>query len=442
MKNKHRCVLVVLDGLGDRSYEDLQGLTPLQAAHTPTLDYLAAKGANGLFHASSPGVVLPSENAHFAMFGYQEEEFPGRGLLEALGGGIAVEGNTVALLAHLVSLKRRGNVLELFEDRPSITGKETEELLKALPAFNSAAIAVNFHQTKGLDGVLSLQGDVSPLVTDVDCLQAGSPIIEPRPLEGFEYDPAVRGTVAALKKYLVKCYRGLDNHPLNTRRSKRGLSPVNGLVTQRPGRWKQVEPFPSRWGLRALSLSSGIMYHGLSRFLGMDVLAMTDSTDPGADLAARLEKVLELKGNYDFFHVHSKAPDQAAHTKVPANKVEAIESLDRGLDRVVDSFLDRETVLVVTADHSTPSSGPQVHSGEEVPLNVNGPGIRKDGVEDFDEVSCAGGCLGQTRGRDFMYMVLNWLDRAKLRGLRDSPEDRPYWPGRRKPFLIKGEGDE
>ncbi|MFP3983257.1 MAG: phosphoglycerate mutase, partial [Desulfurivibrionaceae bacterium] len=80
MKNKRRCVLVVLDGVGDRSYEDLRGLTPLQAAYTPTLDYLAAKGANGLFHAFSPGVVLPSENAHFAMFGYQEEEFPGRGL--------------------------------------------------------------------------------------------------------------------------------------------------------------------------------------------------------------------------------------------------------------------------------------------------------------------------------------------------------------------------
>lgn len=172
----------------------------------------------------------------------------------------------------------------------------------------------------------------------------------------------------------------------------------------------------------------------------MDVLAMTDSTDPGADLAARLEKVLELKADYDFFHVHSKAPDQAAHTKNPANKVEAIESLDRGLGRVVDFFLDRETVLVVTADHSTPSSGPQVHSGEEVPINVNGPGIRKDPVEDFDEVSCACGCLGQTRGRDFMYMVLNWLDRAKLHGLRDTPENRPYWPGRRKPFLIEGEG--
>ena len=39
----HKAILVVMDGLGDRPLRELGGLTPLEAAHTPNLDALAAK---------------------------------------------------------------------------------------------------------------------------------------------------------------------------------------------------------------------------------------------------------------------------------------------------------------------------------------------------------------------------------------------------------------
>jgi len=45
----------------------MKGQTPLQAAHTPTLDELAADGASGLYHVSIQGQALPSENAHFSI---------------------------------------------------------------------------------------------------------------------------------------------------------------------------------------------------------------------------------------------------------------------------------------------------------------------------------------------------------------------------------------
>ena len=65
-----KILLVLLDGLGDRSYAELNDQTPLQAAAVPNLDRLAALGGNGMFHASFPGECLPSEMAHFLMFGY------------------------------------------------------------------------------------------------------------------------------------------------------------------------------------------------------------------------------------------------------------------------------------------------------------------------------------------------------------------------------------
>ena len=95
---------MLLDGLGDRAQTRLDNLTPLQAADTPQLDRFAQNGANGLFHATIQGQSLPSENAHFVMFGYDLNDFPGRGVLEALGENISLVADDTALLSHLAHL--------------------------------------------------------------------------------------------------------------------------------------------------------------------------------------------------------------------------------------------------------------------------------------------------------------------------------------------------
>jgi 2,3-bisphosphoglycerate-independent phosphoglycerate mutase len=254
---------------------------------------------------------------------------------------------------------------------------------------------------------------------------------------GTEEVFAARRTAALLNRYLRWCHRELDGHPLNRRRREAGRVSLNALICQRAGRLEPVPPFADRWGLRGLIIAAGFMYLGLGRLLGMAVEPCRDSADPGADLAARLRTAIHRLDDHDFVHVHTKAPDAAAHTKEPTAKMRVIESLDRGLAAVIDDLLAREDCfLVVTADHSTPSGGPLIHSGEPVPLCVVGPGIRRDDVRCFDEVAAAGGALGQVAGADFMYLVLNWLDRAKLVGLRDDPTGRPYWPGRCRPLRL------
>jgi 2,3-bisphosphoglycerate-independent phosphoglycerate mutase len=82
-----RCILVVLDGIGDRGQDCFENKTPLQAAYTPNLDYLASIGMNGLYHSYLQGIPMSSETAHFLMFGYDLKDFPGRGFIEAIGEG-------------------------------------------------------------------------------------------------------------------------------------------------------------------------------------------------------------------------------------------------------------------------------------------------------------------------------------------------------------------
>jgi 2,3-bisphosphoglycerate-independent phosphoglycerate mutase len=433
-----KCILILLDGLGDRAYVDLGHKTPLQAAETPNLDRLASLGSNGLFHGKRQGLALPSENAHFALFGYREEEFPGRGILEALGAGIPVRPDDVAFLAHFVSVTEKNNTLILRKDRPEATTEEIDQILKEITIYKADGLKVYFIQTHGLDGVVLIKGGASPHVTDSDPLQEGMPFIEIQPLDSKRADLKAQTTSRILKEFLLDCYSRLKGHQVNLKRQMGKELPINALATHRPGRLIVVDHFYQRWGLRGLSISSGLIFWGLSNFLGIEVLKQHDSSDPGKDLADRIRLALSNFGDFDFIHVHTKAPDSAAHKKKPHLKRDVIESLDRGLGNVLNTLLDDpELLLVITSDHSTPSSGHLIHSGEPVPITVVGAGVRRDDVGRFDEIRCASGALGFVTGDDFMPLVLNFLDRTKLRGLMDTPKDQPYWPGLRKPFSLK-----
>ena len=116
----------------------------------------------------------------------------------------------------------------------------------------------------------------------------------------------------------------------------------------------------------------------------------------------------------------------------------AIEALDAGLAQAIQPVGDDPEVLVViTSDHSTPSGGPLIHSGETVPLLFCGPGIRQDLVDVYDEISAVRGAMGQVRGGELILMILNAIDRIKLQGLMDTPHHQPYWPGDYQTFKLE-----
>lgn len=434
---KSKCILVLLDGLGDRSYTSLGNRTPLQAARTPVLDGLAAGGANGLYHAAEQGLALPSENAHFSMFGYNEDEFPGRGALEALGAGVPVTENDVAALGHLASVRvEEGNFI-LEEGKPVCTVDEARDLISSIASYTINEVEVTFQQTSGLFGIVKLSGNCSRFFTDSDPITHGEPVIHIMPHGGHEGEGDSVLAAEAMREYHRHVYHTLKEHPVNIARKKKGLQEINFIVTQRPGQLTPVMPFRERYGFSALSIASGIVYHGLGMYLGFDIKKVRDTGDIRADIAERMEMALDLSDRYDFIHVHTKAPDEAAHKKDPMLKKYVIEELDRGLKRAVKTLKIRHDILtVVTADHSTPAGSVLVHSGETVPLILFGEGVRRDAVKKFNEVSAAAGCLGPVRGRELLYLILNHCDRARLEGLRDVPADVKFWPGRYSPMRF------
>lgn len=424
-----RCILLLLDGLGDRSHPLLDNRTPLQAARTPNLDALATIGMNGLFHAYLQGTALPSELAHFLMFGYRVEEFPGRGAVEALGEGLDIRGGDVALLARIFSVTEDCGGLILTHEDPCLDREGCRILHDAIRSFTRDGIEAEFLPTKGIGGILRLRGDVSKHITDSNPITEGRPLMEVLPLRSMRDDASSRKTARFLNEYLRWSYRILSEHPLNEKRRKSGLFPVNAVGTQRAGMIAGLPAFTEKWGLGGLLIASGAIYHGLGRVVGMETLKVRDTDDPAGDLRERLKIAHESSG-YDFIHVHTKVTDEAGHSGDPLVKKRVIEEIDGALDyALAEIVVDDDILFVVTADHSTASSGTMIHTGESVPLTMAGKYVRRDDVMKFDEVSCAAGGLSLVRGNELMYLILNFLDRGKLQGLMDSPDDQPFTPG-------------
>ena len=436
-------LFIILDGLADRPQPVLNGQTPLEAAHTPHLDQLAALGTTGLLTPLAPGVPLESETAHFILFGYGLEQFPGRAAFEAIGRGFEVPPESVVLLASfaettVIDNKVRRDAL-LWEKRQAQDEEECARLCESIAAYETHGLQFALTSCGRCEAILTLRGQPSRDISDIDPFYNNAYVVRAQPLAESPHPQNAKRTADGLNAWLGWVYRQLSRHPLNRERRARGCAGINFVLTKWAAVRPDVVPFQEQNGLRAASIENYPLYVGIARVCGLTPVSTPRETDTTTDFRQKLRTADSLFAQgYEFVHVHSKAPDVAAHRKDPRGKMRAIEALDAALGPIVERVTHQADLLVVvTGDHATPSSGPLIHSGEAVPiLLAGGPNVLSDPVATFHERAVISGGLGHIRGADVMPLLLNATDRIRLHGVRHQAAARPYWPGRPEPFRL------
>ncbi len=403
-------VMLVLDGMGDRAYAELGGLSPVEAADTPNLDALAALGACGTMYPLEPGYAPSSHQAHFALFGYDPAEFPGRGLLEALGSDMPPAHGEVVLRANLARVTERDGSYHI-EERPD--PREGEAGLDELDLDDEIdGVRIRFVHTDHLQGLLylsSAHSAISHHISDADPLRADMPVLAVCALEEASDPAAAEHTARVLNEWMRRTHRRLRGRELDF------------VLVKWAGAHASITPFAKRFGLRGVCLGAGVLYRGLALAVGMEHVEIPATAGPAEDLSARVERALALlEQGHDFIHVHSKWPDMRGHRKDPGRKRDVLSELDTALGPLVE--LARKGVVVsVLADHQTPSAGPLYHGGAAVPLVIAGGVSRSDPVTSFGESMCAGGSLGVLRGRDVLPLMLDAADRSAFLADRMTP---------------------
>jgi len=409
-----RALLVICDGMGDRVEREFGGETPLGIAKTPTLDRLAASGSVGLMDPIGPGIRPGSDYATTALLGYDPHiYYTGRGGLEAAGAGIDLRPGEVAFRCNFSTVD---NDFTVVDRRAGRIEKGTEELAEAIRKIKPRVkgVRIDFRATVAHRGVLILKGrGLSRMVSDADPHENGAKILRCEPLDDSS---AAKRTAAITNSIVMQSFKVMKEHPVNVERIKEGKRPANIILPRGAGTLPAFKPLHELYDMRVACIAAVAVVRGVCRIAGaelIDVEGATGGLDTNYDGKAwAAVKALE---DHDLVILHVKATDVASHDGDFRKKAAVIEKIDNALGKIIPSIDSEATYVAVTADHSTPVSV-RDHSGNPVPLLLNGPGVPSSSVSKFSENAVSRGNLGRLHGLDLMPIIVDYLGKAKKFG--------------------------
>lgn len=373
-----KMVLLVMDGLGGLPGPD--GLTELEAAHTPNLDKLAAEGICGLSTPVRPGITPGSGPGHLGLFGYDPLEWEiGRGVLEALGIGFKLGPNDLAARGNFATLDANGNIIDRRAGRiPTEVGAQMVEKLRSikLPGVETFVEVVKEYRF-----ALILRGEgLYDGLTETDPQKTGVP---PLPVKALR--PEAERAAELLNQWIAEARRVLANE-----------YPANGLNLRGIAKVPPIPQMPELYKMKLAAIATYPMYRGLGLLVGMDVLPTGDTIE------SEIETLRAHWDEYDFFFFHVKKTDSYGEDGNFEAKKGVIEHTDELLTEIMALKPD---VVVVTGDHSTPWSL-KSHSWHEVPILLWAQALRPDRVTAFGERDCMAGGLGHIRHSDIIPLML------------------------------------
>jgi 2,3-bisphosphoglycerate-independent phosphoglycerate mutase len=424
-----KLLYVCLDGLGDDPIPEFDGRTPLEAAQTPALDSLAARGRTGVVVTVGDGIAPESDIAVFAILGYDpREEHPGRGVVEAVGTDMDFRDGDLAYRVNFATgewpqIMDRRVGRDLSSDEARALAQEVNERL-VLPGATFTLKATVEHRGSLLirDG----DGPLSAEVTNTDpayrkdgslgvALETFEPVVARcEPL--VDTDEAHRS--AELTNLFVEgSARILDASEVNAERRRGGKLPANLILTRDGGdHLPALQSIQDRFGPGWGCFVEMPVERGIAKMLGMHpVAAPRLGIDVPMEVAvgqyaewARL--ATDALSGYDALYVHIKGPDVPAHDGRAEDKRDVISAIDAGFFSEALGSIDlSSTIVAVTADHST-SCVRKAHTADPVPLLVSGGGVQADGSTTFGERACAEGALGRLNGVDILPRLASLMD--------------------------------
>ena len=97
--------LILPDGAADEPLDELDDRTPLEAAETPNIDWIATHGRQGCLRTVPEGFTAASDVATLSVMGYSPaDNYSGRAPLEAAARGIKSGPDDLIFRCNLVTI--------------------------------------------------------------------------------------------------------------------------------------------------------------------------------------------------------------------------------------------------------------------------------------------------------------------------------------------------
>ncbi|TAK06444.1 cofactor-independent phosphoglycerate mutase [bacterium] len=355
-------VILQGDGMADYPLDSLGGKTPLEAAATPHMDWLASHGIFGLAHTIPEGFPPGSDVGNMSILGYDPALYhTGRSPLEAASMGVTLAPQDIAFRCNLVTLKeeRDGTVMEDFT-AGHISSNEAAEIIRDLNR-ELGGDGVEFYPGVSYRHLMVWRGGKENMTT--------TPPHDITDKEIAAYLPQGKGA-EKLRSLMDAAKNLLARHPINRQREGRGERRATSIWLWGQGRAPTLPSLKERFGIEGGVISAVDIINGLGVYAGLERIRVPGITGFfDTNYKGKGEYGLRALAEKDLIFIHVEAPDEAGHMGDVEKKIKAIEEFD---EKVVGTLLSgmkrwRDWRLLLLPDHPTPIAL-KTHVADPVPF--------------------------------------------------------------------------
>ena len=370
--------------MADYPLDVLGGKTPLEAARTPNMDWLAARGVFGLAHVIPKGFPPGSDVGNMSIMGYDPAVYhTGRSPLEAASMGVTLGPKDIAFRCNLITLTGHGSdtVMEDFT-----AGHITTEEARTIIADLAGAL--------GGDGIEFFSGvsyrHLMVWRNGKEKMQTTPPHdITDQKISGFM--PAGDGADRLLK--LMEASQAvLADHPVNQTRRTQGQRSATSIWLWGQGRAPALPPLTKRFGIKGGVISAVDIIHSLGVYAGLQRIVVPGITGfLDTNYRGKGEYGVKSLENSDFVFIHVEATDEAGHMGDVEKKIQALEDFD---EKVVGTVLKgmahrKDWRVLLMPDHPT-AIALKTHVSDPVPFVLYSPQEpRNNGTVGYNERDAA-----------------------------------------------------
>jgi 2,3-bisphosphoglycerate-independent phosphoglycerate mutase len=422
-----KIIYIILDGIGDLPHSSLNSRTPLEAASTPNLDYLATNGIMGEVITVGKGIAPQSDIAVFNMLGYNFTDVPyvGRGIVESIGCGIDLKTGDLALRGNFATIdenqkiidRRAGRIIEKNEAQflcdtlnSSISLKDPDASVVVIPTI-AHRVTIRFrHKKIGLSNQIT---NTDPAYDKVDGMGiAKTHISEMKVLKSIPEDNKISSKISSdiVNDFSNQVYFISKNHAVNKAREEKNLNAMNCILVRDAGttipNYVQID---QKYNMKVACVVDMPVEIGISKILGMEIIeagSVNDYVTKAKVTAKELQK-------YDMIYVHIKGPDEFGHDGDALGKKQNIEKIDSDFFGTLLRELGiSNAVIVVSGDHSTPCTK-KSHTDDPVPLLISAKILKNNRFQRFTESYAKTGDVGTIKGSDVLKKTLEIISSKK-----------------------------
>ncbi len=339
-------LVVIVAGLTDRPIAEKDNKTPLQLAETPNLDALLQKGQCGAVQTIPDSLHPGNEISAMGLFGYDPEKFKaGHAALDAIGLGVKIEADEVALCCDLITLQPTHDDMVMKDyTGGNLSKDDSEHLIDALNKQVTDAPAT-FHCGKGYHNLLVMK--IPPIQ---ERLSPPNELIGEGIRKFMPQGKDVRDLIFVMNQAQII----LHNLPYNQKRTQEQKDVVNSIWLWGNGEIPSLPTFRERFEKSASVITASTMVKGIAKLAEIEALELNSATGfYNTDYSEKVKTTLTELEKKDVIFLHISAGEEVSLKGNIDDKIHAIEDFDSEVVKPIAQALEtqEDTRLLIVGSH-------------------------------------------------------------------------------------------